>query len=213
MVRYGPIPLVIFLWGCYLAGCHGPSQTIADQHKQIAELQSRNRKLVSTIEDQDKQIDEFNEVITILRKLGPKRLQKLYYVSKIEIHRRSGGTDYDGRIGDDGITLYLKLYDQDGHGFKAAGDIDVYIYDLTNPREQDLIAEYKYDVDKTKELWYGRLLTYHYRIDCPWQKRKPRGRNVLVRVTFLDYLTGRALQASREFEITPPLDDHPAESQ
>jgi len=76
-----------------------------------------------------------------------------------------------------------------------------------------LIGSYEYDVDQAKELWFGRMLTYHYKIECLWQERPPAGRSVRVSVRFLDYLTGSVLQASADLEVTPPLGSLPSNSQ
>lgn len=164
------------------------------------------------MEAQDQQIALLNKAMETISKLGERRINKLYFASRWEIDSRSGGADYDDQPGDDGVTLYLNLFDQDGHRFKAAGDIEVWLYDLNDPARPEQIGRSYYDVDQTKELWYGRLLTYHFKVKCPWQERRPSGRKVFVRVNFLDYLTGAALQDSREFEITPPPDNSPVGS-
>lgn len=201
---------VIVLFGWSLAGCEGPAKHIADLNRQIATLQSTNRKHVANLEAQDKEIEKLKEANQILGDLKETRLDKLYSAKTITIDRLSGGLNIDGEIGDEGVVVYASLYDQDGHKFKAAGAIDVFVYDLSNPRAPELIASYEYDVDQAKELWFGRMLTYHYKIECLWQQRPPAGRSVRVSVRFLDYLTGSVLQAFADLEVTPPLASPPA---
>ncbi len=196
---------VIALYGWSLAGCEGPAKHIADLNRQIATLQNTNRKHVANLEAQDKEIEKLKEANQILGDLKETRLDKLYSAKTITIDRLSGGLNIDGEIGDEGVVVYASLYDQEGHKFKAAGAIDVFVSDLSNPRAPELIASYEYDVDQTKELWFGRMLTYHYKIECLWQQRPPAGRSVRVSVRFLDYLTGSVLQASADLEVTPPL--------
>ena len=204
---------VIVLLGCSLAGCEGPAAQIAGLNRQIATLQSTNRKLVANLEAQDKEIEKLKEAKRILSELKEKRLDKLYSAKAITIGRLSGGLNIDGAIGDEGVVVYASLYDQEGHKFKAAGTIDVFVYDLSNPRAPEPIATCEYDIDQTKELWFGRMLTYHYKIECLWQERPPAGRSVRVSVRFLDYLTGSVLQASADLEVTPPLGSLPSNSQ
>ncbi len=203
---------VIVLYGWTLAGCAGPAEHIADLNRQIAALQSTNRKHVANLEAQDKEIEKLKEANQILGDLKETRLDKLYSAKTIKIDRLSGGLNIDGAIGDEGLVVYASLFDQQGHKFKAAGAIDVFVYDLSNPRAPALIASYEYDIDQTKELWFGRLLTYHYKIECLWQQRPPAGRSVRVSVRFLDYLTGSVLQASADLEVTPPLGSLPSNS-
>ena len=204
---------VIVLYGWSLAGCAGSAEQIADLNRQIATLQSTNRKYVATLEAQDKEIEKLNEANRILGDLKETRLDKLYSAKTITIDRLSGGLNIDGVIGDEGVVVYASLFDQQGHKFKAAGAIGVFVYDLSNPRAPEPIASYEYDIDQTKELWFGRMLTYHYKIECLWQDRPPAGRSVHVIVRFLDYLTGSVLQASSDLEVTPPLGSLPSNSQ
>ncbi|MCZ6652821.1 MAG: hypothetical protein O7D91_07325 [Planctomycetota bacterium] len=202
--RISILPLIALL-GWSLAGCEGPAEKIGELNRQIATLQSTNRKHVANLEAQDKEIEKLKEAKQILGDLKETRLDKLYSAKTIKIDRLSGGLNIDGVIGDEGLVVYASLYDQEGHKFKAAGAIDVFVYDLSNPRDPQRIATYEYDVDQTKELWFGRMLTYHYKIECLWQQRSPAGRSVRVSVRFLDYLTGNVLQASADLEVTPPL--------
>ena len=204
---------VIVLYGWSLAGCQGPAERIGELNRQIATLQSTNRKHVANLEAQDKEIEKLKEANQILGDLKETRLDKLYSAKTITIDRLSGGLNTDGVIGDEGVVVYASLYDQEGHKFKAAGAIDVFVYDLSNPRDPQRIATYEYDVDQTKELWFARMLTYHYKIECLWQQRPPAGRSVRVSVRFLDYLTGNVLQASADLEVTPPLGSLPSNSQ
>ena len=204
---------VIALYGWSLSGCAGPAEQIADLNRQISTLQSTNRKLVANLEAQDKEIEKLKEANQILGDLKETRLDKLYSAKTITIDRLSGGLNIDGEIGDEGVVVYASLYDQEGHKFKAAGAIDVFVSDLSNPRAPELIASYEYDVDQAKELWFGRMLTYHYKIECLWQERPPAGRSVRVSVRFLDYLTGSVLQASADLKVTPPLGSLPSNSQ
>lgn len=205
MNRYASTLLALLPWGWFILGCNGPSQQIEILNKQILSLQRDNRKLVITAERQDQEIDKLKEVISDLLEMGKTRVDKLYAVSRIAIGRLSGGSDSDGAIGDEGMTIYLQLYDQDDHLFKAAGSITVRVFDLYDPDEPALIAKCEYDADQAKKRWFGRLLTYHYKIECSWADQAPQGRRVFVMASFLDYLTGRVHQDSKEFHITPPL--------
>lgn len=210
--RTSILPLVALL-GWSLTGCAGPAEKIADLNRQISTLQSTNRKYVANLEAQDKEIEKLKEANQVLRDLKETRLDKLYSVKTIKIDRLSGGLNIDGVIGDEGIVVYVSLYDQQGHKFKAAGTITVFLSDLSDPRAPEPIASYEYDIDQAKELWFGRMLTYHYKIKCLWQERLPAGRIVRVTVRFLDYLTGSVLETSTDLEVTPPLGSWPSNSQ
>ena len=211
MSRRLPFTLLLAPCAVYLCGCNGPTLAISELQNQVTELQREKRSLTDQVALQDEKLDKLKKAIANLELLGAERLEKLFSVSRVEIDERSGGADYDGQLGDDGITLYLNLYDKQGDRFKAAGEIDVYIHDVDDPAQHTLITEYHFNVDEAAEKWFGRALTYHYKIKCPWEVHRPRGRDVQVGVLFLDYLTGVVHQSHRQVKITPPPTDYSIE--
>ena len=183
--------------------CNGSNQAeVARLVEQNTQLREHVRKLEITVSAQDNKIAQLEQAVGSFQQLGDRRIGELYHVSSIEITSLSGGSNFDDEPGDDGVTLYVKLYDQNGHVFKAAGTLAINLYDLSDPDKPNLISHAEYDLEQTKELWFGRLLTYHYRIQCRWQdQNRPKGKRLLAIVTFLDYLSGTALQTQQEIEI------------
>lgn len=203
MTRSYTIMLLTASFLVLLPGCQRPIGAVADLNDRIALLEKDKRELLSSVDAQSRKIAMLQEAVDNFAELGDGRINKLYYVDHIEIDRFSDTTDLDGQPGDDGVIIYLKLYDQEGHEFKAAGEINVGIYDAVDG-ELRLIGAYNYDVDEAKKQWHGRLWTYHYKLTCPWKNQQPRSREITVRVDFLDYLTGSPHHDTKEFEVTPP---------
>jgi hypothetical protein len=175
------------------AGCQ--SQTELELQRQVDDLTEqateRDHQLIAqriTIEQLHKQLDQ-------ARGLTAEDLEKIFYPERIEIASLSGGDDYDGKPGDDGVTVYLKPIDRDGDAVKVAGDIRIQLYDLANPPDQNLIGVYSIPVDQVSGLWYGKLATYHYTVRCPWKNGPPQHDEITIRVTFVDYLTQRTITA------------------
>ena len=194
---------LLAFWGLSQWGCNGATDEIARLQRQAGDLRRENRTLVTTTEAQATRIAELTDEVAFLRALGEDRLHKLYTAAKVEIADLSSGVNSDGKLGDDGVTLYVTLFDQDGHKFKAAGDIDIHIYDLSDPASPQIVAALAFDVDQAKAHWHGRLLTYHYRFECPWDHRRPSGRAVMAKVRFRDYLTGTTLEHTKTIDIVP----------
>ncbi len=189
-------------------GCDGQTRSerfrqldrqVRDLTDQVQALQDELAAKKAVLEAKDKQI-------ATLRRIGDKRFEMLFHVTDVEIERLSGGADYDGQPGHDGVTVYLQPLDQDGHVIKAAGDIRVQLLDLANPDGQHLIGEYRLGVDKAREAWHGKLMTNHYTLKCPWPKQTgpPAHPEITVRVEFTDYLTGRTFRDQRVVEVTLP---------
>ncbi|MFQ6048128.1 MAG: hypothetical protein ACE5K7_02060 [Phycisphaerae bacterium] len=183
-----------------VGGCAWP-----DQARQIEQLQQQNEQLRQQVESLQRQLTDNQQLLdaqaqrirTLLR-LGPKRLERLYWPVRLEIDALSGGYDADGKGGDDGVEVYLRPVDQDGHAITAAGQIRVELYDLANPDGQHLVGRRSLDPDQARRAWFGRFWTHHYTVKCPWLAgKRPTHRQITIRATFIDYLTGRTLRAQR----------------
>ncbi len=175
-------------------GCETPPS--ADLRRQVArlqaEVQQKNHQLVA----QQATIDGLNRQLAVARSISEDDLRKLYYPEKLVIDKLSGGADYDGQPGDDGVTVYLKPVDRDGDVIKVAGDIRIQLYDLAAPPGQKLIGEYALAVDQVGPLWHGKLWTGHYTIKCPFPPgQTPRNPEITIRATFVDYFTKRVVSA------------------
>ena len=185
--------LLVWLGLLPSAGCQSPTEL---------ELQRQVHELNEQITEKDHQLAARRSTIAQLHKqlqnatgLTDEKLKKIFYPEKIEIASLSGGDDYDGQPGDDGVTVYLRPIDRDGDAVKVAGHIRIELYDLANPPDANLIGVYPVPVDQVSKLWYGKLATYHYTVRCPWQSGPPKHDEITIRATFVDYLTQRVITA------------------
>ncbi|MCG3136345.1 MAG: hypothetical protein HJJLKODD_00173 [Phycisphaerae bacterium] len=184
-------------------GCNGDSARTNELVQENSALREKLHASEAKILSQDQLLGELRSALQKLTDLGEKRSTSLYYTDRIEIGDLSAGMDLDDQLGDEGVVIYLQLYDQTGDEFKAAGAISVHLLDWANADDPQLIGKYQFDVEQARDNWFGRLLTYHYRLRCPWQELRPTGRELQARVTFTDYLTGNTLQAQKTITITP----------
>jgi hypothetical protein len=174
-------------------GCESPAQL---------ELQRQLRALNDQITEKDHQlaaqritIEQLQQRVAQVRGLTPEDLERIFYPVKIEIASLSGGANYDGQPGDDGVTVYLRPLDRAGDAVKVAGDIRIELYDLANPPDDNLVGVYSVPVDEASRLWHGKLATYHYTVRCPWESGPPAHDEITIRATFEDYLTQRVMTA------------------
>lgn len=173
----------------------------------MVDLQRENAKLKDSISKKDHdlvaqqaQIQELNHQIDAIRAFTPQDLQKIFYPDKLQIDSLTGGEDYDGQPGDDGITVYLKPIDRDGDVIKVAGDIRIELFDLSKSSDNQ-IAKLHVPVEQVSKMWYGKLMTYHYTVRVPWQKGPPTNPEITIRATFVDYLTQRVLTAQTVVKV------------
>jgi len=184
-------------------GCDGAgtSERFRQLDGQIRDLSDQVDKLTRESAVKDALIEAQQKQITTLQGLGNKRLGKLYHVAAIKLDRLTGGDDYDGKPGHDGVTVYLQPVDQDGHVVKAAGGIRIELFDLANPDGQLRIGEYRLDVDHARKAWHGRLMTHHYTVKCPWRIGPPKHDEITVRAEFTDYLTGKTHRSQKPVKV------------
>ncbi len=137
-----------------------------------------------------------------VRGFSAEDLKKIFAPERILIDKLSGGENYDSQPGDDGVTVYFKPVDRDGDAIKAAGDIRVELFDLADPAGGRPFATQTIPVADAGRHWYGKLMTYHYTVKCPWQAR-PKNAEITVRVTFVDYITQRVMTAQSVVTVRP----------
>lgn len=160
-------------------------------------LTEDNQKLRTQLADREKQI-------RTLQALGPKRLEKLYYVQSIRLGRYTSGVDLDDKPGDDAVKVLLEPMDQHADAIKAPGDALVQLYDLAEPPGKNLLGEYRWNVEQLAKTWAGGFLSYHYGLECPWKSTPPGHDEITVRVEFTEYLTGKKFTAQKVCKVNPP---------
>ncbi len=171
------------------------------------DLRRENADLKRLIEQKDAElaaqrstIARLEEQLSSVRAVSAADMQKIATADRIQLAALSGGDDYDGQPGHDGITIYLQPVDANGDVLKIAGEARVELFDLSKP-DQNRLAEYKFDADTLRGLWYGKFLTQHYTLKCPWQGAPPGNVDITVRVTFTDVLTQRVFTSQRVFRV------------
>ncbi len=190
------------------AGCNTvPAEKFQGTQRELQAAREEVRRLQQQLAAEQQATRELQQQLASARGLDEKALAMLPLPERIELDRRSGGYDADGRVGDDGIVLHIRPVDRDQHVVKAAGRLHVALFDLAAPEDRRLIAEYHFDEPTLREKWHGRLMTNHFTVRCPWPAgRLPDHSEVTARVVFTEFLTGRPLVAQEVFRITFPPD-------
>lgn len=168
-------------------------------------LRRDTERLQRTIVQRDGTIVQLHRQIENLEGFRPDRPADLFAPVKLEIASLTGGADYDGKPGDDGVTVYLRPRDADGHVVKVPGRITIQLLDNANLGSPRILGLYVFDDPaKLRKLWHGRFATQHYTLRCPFPPgaTPPDTRRVTVSAEFADYLTGAALTAVKEVPIS-----------
>lgn len=194
--------LVLGLAAAFLTACWSPPDTAGQR-----ELQTQREVIIRQNEQlarQKAEIDELTKQLAAARGFTNDDLQNVFYPTKLVIAPLSGGYDIDGRPGDEGVVLYLQPVDAAGDVLKVAGEIRIQLYDLANPPAENLIGQYVIPVEQARDLWYGKLMTNHYTIKCPWPSGPPAHPDITVHATFIEYLTKRVVSTQGVVKVSLP---------
>jgi hypothetical protein len=196
-------PLISTVLFC-IAGCANtvPAKSFQEAQAKLLKSEERAKKLEADLATEQQATKNLQQQIVEVRGIKGDVTEQLIVPVRIELERLSGGYDTDSNVGDDGIVLYIQPFDRDNHVVKAAGTLKITLFDLA--AASNAIAEYNFDVKTTRSLWYGRLMTSHFTVKCPWPKVPPAHNKITARVIFTDFLTGRALEAQGVYEIKFP---------
>ncbi|MFO0839511.1 MAG: hypothetical protein U1D55_13425 [Phycisphaerae bacterium] len=177
-----------------LPGCWTPPAA-QDERRKIAELERRVEQKDAELATQKVAIEKLEEQLRTVRAVNSQDLRKLTFADRIAIVSPTGAEDYDGKPGTDGITVYIQPIDAEGDVVKTVGDVRVELYDLAAPPESNRIGQCDFSSDELKKLWFGKLMTNHFKLRCPWRDERPAHPEITVRVIFTDFLTQRVLTA------------------
>ncbi len=96
---------------------------------------------------------------------------------------------------DDGIRekfiVYVQPVDTEGDSLKAAGTVNVQLWNLNNLNGQALLGQWQVEPNDLKDMWFDTLTSASYRLVFD----TPQGLDILaepltIKATFTDYLTG-----------------------
>ena len=196
------IVITLVTFGIMCSGCSSGAREL-ELKQELDLIRSENIKLRKQVESLTVKVDSFDKRIKTLSQLGDKRLDLLYTVKKITLGRHTGGVDTDKKPGHDAIVVYLSLTDQYGSKLKAAGSVQIKLYDLaTEEGKNNLIGNFSYTPEEAAKEWISGLLSYNYKFRCPWPPaRTPVNNQITVRVSFTDYLTGKTHTAQKVCDI------------
>ena len=125
--------------------CTSPGERA--RHIERAEtLQRENQRLERAVAERDDTIAALTRQIIELKGFGSDRPADLFAPVKLEIVNLTGGADYDGKPGDDGVTVYLRTRDADGDVVKASGRITIQLLDNSNlAKGPEVLGLYVFD--------------------------------------------------------------------
>lgn len=178
-----------------MSGCAPTEQEkFRELQQQLNTMAIERIDLESRLAKRDATIQSLQQQLANLRARGQAPPVPLFEIDRVEILDISGGTDLDGKLGDDAVTVYFRPVDGDGDVLKRGGEITIKLLDHT-PAGQTRQVGYVHitDSDEIRRCWYGKFWTRHYKIVVPIARGadlKP-GQEIDIYLVFVDFATGR----------------------
>lgn len=179
-------------------GCQQPDQK-ESLSAQIEKLTQENTELQKNIEQSDTENKQFRQQIQVLSGI-PKdiKLESLNILDKIKIGRYTGFFDKDDDGKKEKLIVYIQPLDKQGDTIKAAGDVEVQLWDLNKTDSEALLDEWRVGQEELKKLWFATMLKINYRLTFDVaDKIESMEEPLTVKVTFTDYLAGKVFKEQK----------------
>lgn len=178
-----------------LAGCGIGNERKKPAELKIQQIAREKTELTRDLEQYKAENFQLLEQIKALSAIpGNKRIDP-YKLSRVQVSRYSNFYDKNNDGKREKLIVYVQPLDEDGDIFKAAGTVDVQLWNLNNLNGQALLAEWTVEPPALRKLWFDTLVSTGYRLtfDAP-ASVEPLAEPLTVKVTFTDYLTGEVFR-------------------
>jgi hypothetical protein len=188
---------VVLIAGCAFliaSGCEnnrGLTTTIWDQNKELRQQKSDLKVQLEKLQARNEQLQE--QVMVLSKLPADINLGELYGLEKLIIAKRTGFYDKDKDGKKEKLIVYLRPIDKEGDALKAAGEVQVGLWDLNQKPRKALLAEWHIEPAELKKMWVGGMLTHYYRLSFDFAGQIEGGKELTVKVRFTDHLTGKVL--------------------
>jgi len=194
------------LIGCVLAavaGCSGPDKQLPLIDK-IAQLEEDKADLSKELERRQAQMEQLQKQMKVLSSLpADVKGENLYAIEAVKITRLTNLYDKDDDGKKDKLIVYIQPIDPDGDLIKAAGDVDVELWDLNNEAAEAKLGNWQVKNAELKKLWFAAVMGTSYRLTFDiGDKVKDATEPLTIKVAFADYLTGKIF---KEQKVIKPL--------
>ncbi len=176
-----------------MAGCRSDVQTsLWEQIKTLSEEKTELSLEVERLQRENITLAEQISTLTALDK--DVRKINLSVPEKIRIGRHSGLYNKTQGQAPDSLVVYVEPMDAAQDTVKAAGSVQVELWNLAAAPEKAKLAVWEVGADELNTLWGRGLLGAYYRLTFPLQGvLKGDEKELTLTVRFTDYLTGKIL--------------------
>ena len=133
--------------------------------------------------------------------ISPKPVDKK--ITHLFLNPLTGGTDFDGQPGDDGLRIVVEPRNAGDEYVAEAGAVSVVLLDPERQGDSARIARWDFDQSATRQSLTATSPGRGMKLEVPWPGAAPAATRFKLFVRY-EAPDGRKLQAEREVFVTPP---------
>lgn len=181
----------------WAAGCSSDVQTsLWEQNKALSEQKTELTLEVERLRQENETLSGQVKTLTAVNK--ETRTAALVVPEMLVIGRHTGLYDKGTSGKPDSLVVYVEPRDAKQDTIKAAGNMQVELWNLAAAPEQAKLAAWEIGPEELKGLWGRGLLGAYYRLTFPLEGvLKGNEKDLTVKVEFTDYLTGKILTGQK----------------
>jgi hypothetical protein len=193
-------PLFLILVLSLSFGCNSGKE-VSNLKLKIVSLTDENTKLTSQVEQLNSENEQLKKQNSVLQSLPDSaKGVNLYNLENVKINNYSGLFDENKDNKLDTLIVRLQPVDNFGDVIKAAGNVEVELWNLNKPENQAQIGKWQTSSDELKKTWNSTLVT-NYRLSFDISGKIDKLTEPLtLKVTFTDFLTGKTFYAQKVIE-------------
>ncbi|MBN2136521.1 MAG: hypothetical protein JW720_01820 [Sedimentisphaerales bacterium] len=193
--------LSLFSMPALLAGCGGSDKCVGFQDE-VQALTDEKAELEKQLEQTEAENAELEKRMKVLAALpGDVKGESLYRIEQVTITSLTNLYDKDKDGKKEKLIVYLQPLDQDGDLVKAAGAVDVELWDLDNADGEAKLGDWQVTPEELRKLWFSAIMGTNYRLTFDVGERvKDVSEPLTVKVAFTDYLTGKVFKEQMVIE-------------
>jgi hypothetical protein len=180
---------LVFAAGCENTNAPGK----ATLSKQVEQLSKEKAELASRLEQSQAENEGLKKQMEVLAGLpGDKKAEAIYRLKAVKIGRYTNLYDEDKNGTKETLIVYVQPVDETGDTIKAAGAVEVQLWDLNKPSAEALLNKWSIGPEELKKLWFDSIFLTGYRLKYDVSSEvKNFNKPLTVKVAFTDYLSGR----------------------
>jgi len=201
---------LLFFFACLTLPACGPDYNkIANRlREQTMQQESQIKDLQEKLAARDVIVRQLQDQVDLktprVATLPDDRLADMFTAAKLEIRPQTDSWRIDASNELSAFRVFIRTLAADNTNIPATGTLTIEAFELPpDPAEPRRLGTWTFTPAEMKKNWYPSFNLNQFALNCPWTT-PPTTPDILFKATFLDALTGKAIEAHLNKKIKLP---------